>query len=510
MAVIGLDLGTTGCKAVIFAGGRPVAAAYREYPIYQPHPGWAEQDPDEVWARVEETLSEAAAAYRGTEPIRGLGVSVQGEAVVPLDSEGRPLGRVILGMDTRTTAECRRVAQELGEDRLYAMTGMPNHTVNTLVKLMWLTGHQPDLCRRAARFVLYEDFLLYRLTGQPAISRCLASRTALYDLKTRRWSPELLALAGVDEAQLSPLADSGTVIGTICPDVAQRVGLPTEVAVVTGGHDQACGALGAGVIDPGRANVSTGTAEVMEVCMAEPALDLNLARGGISTYEHVVPGRYVAMTLNHAGGITLRWCRDGLFPEAAEEARRNGIDPYDYLLIDAPRGPSPVLCLPHFAGSGTPVLDPASRASFVGLTLSTTRAEMMKSLIDALTFELKANLDFLAASGIPVGELRAIGGGAKSPLWLQTKADVLGCRVEVPCVTEAACLGAGLLASVAAGEFANLAEAVQHTVTVKEVFDPDPDLHRKYEAVYAAYKRLYPRLKPLYDAAFCEEGRQNA
>lgn len=510
MAVIGLDLGTTGCKAVVFVGGRPVATAYREYPIYQPHPGWAEQNPDEVWARVQETLSEAVAAYKGAEPVRALGVSVQGEAVVPLDRDGRPLGPVILGMDTRTVAECRRVAEEFGEDRLYAVTGMPNHTVNTLVKLMWLTGHQPEICRQAARFVLYEDFLIYRLTGKPAISRCLASRTGVYDLKTRTWSPELLALAGVDEARLSPLADSGTVIGTISPDVARQVGLDAGVAVVTGGHDQACGALGAGVIDPGRANVSTGTAEVMEVCLAEPVLDFTLARGGISTYEHVVPGRYVAMTLNHAGGITLRWCRDQLFPEAAEAARRKGIDPYDYLLAEAPRGPSSVLCLPHFAGSGTPMLDPASRASFVGLTLATTRAEMMKSLIDALTFELKANLEFLAASGIQVGELRAIGGGAKSALWLQTKADVLGRRVEVPQVTEAACLGAGLLASVAAGEYANLAEAVQHTVTVKEVFDPDPDLHRQYEAVYAVYKRLYPTLKPLYDAATCEEGRQNA
>jgi len=500
MAVIGLDLGTTGCKAVVFSGGRPVASGYREYPIYQPKPGWAEQDADEVWARVLEALTDAVRAYDGREPIRALGVAVQGEAVVPLDRSGTPLGPVILGMDTRTVEECRRVAEVFGEERLYAMTGLPNHTVNTLVKLMWLSEHRADLCRQASRFVLYEDLLLYRLTGRTAISRCLASRTGLYDLKKRDWSTELIELAGVHVEKLSPLADSGTIVGTVLPDIAARVGLPPDVAVVTGGHDQACGALGAGVLQSGQAMVSTGTAEVMEVCLAEPRLDLRLAQGGISVYEHVVSGRYVAMTLNHSGGITLRWCRDELFPEASEAARLKGIDPYDYLLAQAPTGPSPVLCLPHFAGAGTPILDPTSRASFVGLTLSTTRAEMMKALIDALTYELRANLDFLGATGIHVDRLRAIGGGAKSSLWLQTKADVLDRPVEVPVVTEATCLGAALLAAVASGEYTSLTEAVQHAVIIREVYRPDEIRRRQYEAVYQVYRRLYPALKTFVPA----------
>jgi len=493
MAFIGLDLGTTGCKAVLFGGdGRPCASGYREYPIDQPQPGWAEQDGEHVWACVLEALTEAVRTYEGKEPVTAIGLSVQGEAVAPVDCEGRLLGPFMLGMDTRTTAQCQHLRHTYGDDRLYAVTGMPNHTINTIVKLMW---HHEHSARNPHRFVLYEDFLLMRLGGQPAISRCLASRTGLYDLRKRTWDPELLALAAVTADQLSPLHDSGTAVATLLPDLARQLGLPENVLLVTGGHDQACGALGAGVIIPGMAMVSSGTAEVMEVALAEPVANPVLARGGISIYEHVVPGLYVAMTLNHAGGIVLRWCRDALFPEAKQAAGSS--DVYDYLLKGAPEGPSPVFCLPHLAGAGTPLLDTGARGAFTGLALAHTRADLMKAVLDGLTYELKANLEVLTQAGVHIGQLRAIGGGARSALWLQTKADVLGLTVGAPQVTEAACLGAGLLAAVASGGYTSLQDAVARTVTMRQAFRPDPAQQGQYAQAYERYRSLYPALRPI-------------
>ena len=498
MSLIGLDIGTTGCKTIVFsASGEILGRAAREYPIQTPHPHWAEQDAELVWRLAWESLSEAVARV-GDDPPVAMALSCQGEAVMPVDADGNPMRPVILGMDTRTTAENQWLDEHFGAAWLFERTGMPLHTINTLPKLLWLQQHEPDLWRAADRFLLYEDFFIRRFTGQAVVSHCLASRTQMYDQRACEWDDDILAGCGIERERLAPLAGSEVaVVGTMKPGLARELGVNNDILLVSGGHDQACAALGSGVIAPGQAMVSTGTAEVVEVVMDSPALDPALRDGGISVYRHVVPGMHLAMTLNHSGGLVLRWFRDTIGALELEQARASGQDAYDLLLAGAPAGPTPLFVLPHFSGSGTPTLDTASKGAFLGMTFATDRPTMAKAVLEGLTFELRSNLDLLREAGVEIAELHAVGGGARSPLWLQLKADICRTSLRLPQVTEAACLGAALLAGTATGVYPDLPAAVAQTVHFAERIAPRPESVTAYEQRYQIYRQIHPTLHDL-------------
>ncbi|MCX8036884.1 MAG: FGGY family carbohydrate kinase [Candidatus Sumerlaeia bacterium] len=499
MSIIGLDIGTTGCKAIAFReDGGILARAAREYSILTPQPHWAEQDAEEVWRKAWECLREAADGTR-SDPPSAMALSVQGEAVIPVDRDGRALRPAILGMDTRTGEENRWLAERFGPEVLFQRTGMPLHTINTLPKLLWLRRHEGDVWKSAERFYLYEDFFVRRLTGCAAISHCLASRTQMYDLAGAVWAGDILDACGIPANRLAPLAPpTGGVVGTLRRDLAEELGVHGDVLVASGGHDQACAALGSGVIAEGTAMVSTGTAEVVEVAMASPALTDVLRNGNISVYRHVVPGLYLAMTLNHSGGLLLRWFRDVCCEGEKARACATGEDAYDLILRDAPDGPTGLYVLPHFAGSGTPWLDTASRGAILGLTFADTRAGIAKAILEGLTFELRINLELLREGGIAIRELHAVGGGARSPLWLQLKADICGLPIRVPAVTEAACLGAALLAGVAAGIWPDVKSAVVQTVHLDRTMAPRAAEQSAYKEKFALYRQIYPTLIPLF------------
>lgn len=498
MSLLGLDIGTTGCKAILFGeDGALLSASSREYDVLTPRPGWAEQDAEAVWRLAWDALREALAA-RPDDPPAGLALSCQGEAVTPVDSAGGALRPTILGMDTRTGPQNAWLAERLGANWLFERTGMPLHTINTLPKLLWLREHEPGIYAQAAGFRLYEDFMLQRLTGEPVISPCLASRTQMMALRGNGWDSQVLERCGLDVGRLSPVARGDLrPVGQLRPALARELGLRRPLWVAAGGHDQACAALGSGTIAPGTAMVSTGSAEVIALALAEPSLAPSLAAGGISVYRQVVPGRYLAMTLNQAGGMVLRWFRDTCAPDLLAEARRSGIDAYDLLLRDAPAGPTRLLLLPHLAGSGTPLLDTASRGALVGLSFATTRAEIARAILEGLTFELRANVELLLQAGLPVQALHAVGGGARSALWLQLKADVCGLPLRAPAVSEAAGLGAALLAGLAVGVFADLPSAVAATVRQTRTIAPQAAMQARYDQRYALYRELYPRLADL-------------
>jgi xylulokinase len=495
MSLIGLDLGTTGCKAIVFSNqGRILSQSAREYSIMTPYPRWAEQDAERVWQLAWDTLRQVVSAARGDPPV-ALALSCQGEAIIPVDRQGRPLRPAILGMDTRTGAENEWLAERFGPENLFQRTGMPLHTINTLPKLLWLQRNEPEIWKTASQFLLYEDFFVRRLTGQPAISHCLASRTQMYDLAAGDWAEDILAECDIEPERLASLAPlAGGPVGRLRPDLAGELGLSGEVLLVSGGHDQACAALGTGVVRHGLAMVSTGTAEVVEVAMNTPALDERLRQGNISVYRHVVPDLYLAMTLNHSGGLLLRWFRDTLSERQMEQASKTGQDAYGLILEDAPSGPTDLMVLPHFAGSGTPWLDTSSRGAILGLSFATTRSSLAKAILEGLTFELKVNLDLLRDAGVIIKELHAVGGGARSGLWLQLKADICQIPLRVPQVTEAACLGAALLAGVAAGAYPDVPTAVARTVHFQERIEPHTDSAAVYTERYQLYQQLYPTL----------------
>ena len=498
MSLIGLDIGTTGCKAILFdEDGRVLSQASREYPVLTPRPNWAEQDAEHVWSLAWDALRQALAGS-SDEPPRAMALSVQGEAMIPVDADGRALRHAILGMDTRTGQENQWLVEQFGAKELFLRTGMPVHTINTLPKLLWLQRHEPQLWGQAHQFLLYEDFFLRRLSGQATISHCLASRTQMYDLATGAWASDILDECEIEPERLAKLAPAGQV-GALRRDLAAELGLRGELLLGAGGHDQACAALGSGITHDGLAMVSTGTAEVVEVAVRSPVLSDELRHGGISVYRHVVPGLYLAMTLNHSGGLLLRWFRDTFCHSELEQARQEGKDAYDLILAGASKGPTDLLVLPHFAGSGTPTLDVHSKGAILGLTFATSRASLAKAILEGLTFELRINLDLLRGCGIPIDELRAVGGGARSPLWLRLKADICRTPIRVPEVTEAACLGAAMLAGVACGVYPDAETAVGRAVHTGRQITPDEQRAEAYENRYKVYTPLHPILKPLHE-----------
>ena len=503
MSLIGLDIGTTGCKAIVFTTeGEILGRSAREYGIDSPQPGWAEQNAEEVWrlawSALRDAISQTTSNSRDADPATALAISCQGEAVIPVDAEGRALRPAILGMDTRTGPENEYLRSQFGAAALFERTGMPVHTINTLPKLLWIQRHESDICKSAAQFLLYEDFFLRRLGGEAVISPCLASRTQMMDINTGDWVDDLLSECNIERERLARMGPlSGGVVGRLQPELARDLGVEGTVELVCGGHDQACAALGSGVTRSGLAMVSTGTAEVVEVAMETPALNQALREGNISVYRHVVPDLYLAMTLNHSGGLLLRWYRDTFGEAQMEQAQMTGQDAYDLILSGAPEGPTPLMVLPHFSGSGTPWLDTQSKGAVLGLTFSTDRAVLAKAILEGLTFELRINLDLLREAGIEISNLHAVGGGARSPLWLQLKADICRTPLQAPRVTESACLGAALAAGVGAGVYADFEDAVARAVTWQSRIEPDRDSVAAYEARYELYRQLYPLLADL-------------
>jgi xylulokinase len=495
--LLGLDIGTTGCRVVLFdEDGGLLASASREYAVDLPRPSWAEQDIERVWSLAVEAMREAI-EVAGTGEVAAVGLSVHGEAVTPLDAAGRPLRPTILGMDTRTDAQNAWLREHVGAEAIFERTGMPIHTVNTLPKLLWIRDHEPDTWRAASRFVLVEDFVIGRLTGRWVISECLASRTQLVNLASGAWDEGILELLGLEPARLSEVRPSGSPVGALSTELTTALGLARPPIVVTGGHDQACGALGVGITTPGLASVSTGTAEVVEVALAEPVVSRPIFEADISVYRHVVPGVYLAMTLNHSGGLALRWFRDGFCEPDVKRAAAEGRDAYDLILEGASAEPTGLLVMPHFAGSGTPTFDTASRAAILGLTFGTTRADLARAILEGLTYELRLNLDVLRAGGVRIEVLRAIGGGARSARWLQLKADVTGIPVVAPRVIEAAALGAALLAGLGVGLYPSAAEASERCLHLAETYLPDPARHARYTRQYELYRQVYPAVAPI-------------
>lgn len=492
MDLLGLDIGTTGCKAILFSSsGRLLAKAAREYPVSIPHPRWAEQDIENVWQLAQEAIRDAI-QMASVKDIAAIGLSVHGEAVTPVDRQGNALRPTILGMDTRTDSQNDWLRERFGGKALFERTGMPIHTINTLPKLLWLKQNEPEIWQKASRFLLVEDFFIQKMTGRAVISQCLASRTQMFDLRQGSWDEGVLSALDLDASRLAQVQPSGTLVGALSRNLVSAFGLTSPPVVVTGGHDQACGALGAGLTIPGLASVSTGTAEVVEVALPSPIVSLPLYEGNISVYSHVVPGLFLAMTLNHSGGMALRWFRDGFCePQLYQSAQANS-DAYDLMLEGASADPTGLLILPHFSGSGTPTFDTASKAAILGMTFATTRIDIAKAILEGVTYELRVNLDLLKAGGVQIDVLRAIGGGAKSALWLQLKADITGIPVVTPQITEAAGFGAALLAGVGAGIFPSAKAASEQFLQLTRTYNPDPARHGAYTRQYELYRQVYP------------------
>ncbi len=488
MAVIGIDLGTTGCKAAVFDGGRVLGSSYRRYDYSSPREGWAEQDAAAVWTLVEGVVAEALASCAPKPAVAAVCVSVQGDAIIPVDREGNPIHPAVLGMDIRSHQEAAGLEAAFGRERLFEMTGMPCEPLNAITKVWWLERNRPEVKARVWKYLHYGEFLLLKLAGAPALDLSMASRTMAFDPVDRRWQPSILEHIGVDPSKLGDLAPCGAAAGTVLPELAARWGITPNAVAVPGGHDQCMAAIGAGMIGPGIACYSMGTAEVISACFAGPRLTPAMLAANYPCYRHATGEHYFTISLNQSGGLSLEWLgRNVLGREGLAD-----------LIAGVKVDPSPVVFLPHIVGSGTPACDHLSRGAFLGLRLKHGREEMFQAAADALAFEARVNLENLDSLGIRVDELRAVGGGARSGRMLELKATVLKRPIRTLANPEAALVGAAMLAQVATGQFRDLAQAREECVRIERTVEPLAAAAAAYEEAFARFRPVYGMLKDYY------------
>lgn len=497
MYLLGLDVGTTSCKAVVFdLDGNIKGYGFHEYDVICEKPGYAEQDSERVWELTKLVIRQAV-AESGVKEIRALSLSVQGDAIIPVNRDTKPIHNTLLGMDYRSKKQSARCSKLFGDRELFNMTGMRPHPLNSLTKILWFQENTPELYEKTFKFMAYADFILAKLGAEPVIDFTMASRTMAFDLESKKWSQELLGKLGVSVDLLSKAVPSGKIVGEINSILADELGVKKGMLLISGGHDQTCAAIGAGVVEENIAIDSHGTAEVVSTAFNKPMINEHMYNGYYPCYCHAKDGMYFTFSLNHIGGLLFKWYRDTLGYEEVKEAEELGIGAYQLMEAKAPKGPSSVLILPHFNGSGTPWCDLDSKGAILGLTMATSRHDIVKGILDSLTYELRINIETMREAGINIKELRSVGGGAKSPIWLQIKADVTGCKVATLKVREAACLGAALLAGTAAGGYKSLDEAVKQTVSLKDIYYPDENAQKLYNEKYSIYKDIYDTLKTI-------------
>jgi xylulokinase len=500
MSLLGIDVGTTGCKAAVFSvDGRLIASAYREYDVQRPQPGRAELDAAQVWAQIEETIGEAA-SRSAADPITALSVSSLGEAMVPVSADRRILGPSLLNFDARGAEHLAGLRRLLPDERLYRINGNTLGNQYSLPKLRWVQEYQPGLYEQTYKFLLWGSFVSFMLGGEPVADYSLANRTLLFDLDRADWSEDLLALAGIDRAKLPGTAPSATVIGHVSGSVAARLGLPHGVAIVSGAHDQCANAVGCGVIQEGRAVYGMGTYICITPTYARRRGPSLMIKRGLNTEHHAAPGLYVSFIYNQ-GGALLKWFRDTFAALEHRQGSGSGRDIYAALLAEMPDAPSSVVALPHWAQIGPPDFVSDSSGVLVGLRLETTRGDILKGMLEGATFYLKECIESLAvteslpSTGIEIADFCAAGGGSKSDAWIQLSADIMGRPFVRPAITEAGALGAAIIAGVGSGAFSSFAQGVEAMVRLDRTFEPERGSQQAYESRFARYKPLWPLLR---------------
>lgn len=484
--LLALDAGTTSVKTVLFdTTGHTIAVRVCEYNLERPNPDIVEANPEHYWKAACEGISGVLQeAGILPEEVAAAGVTSQGETLIVLDDKGRPLRNAVVWLDNRAKAEAEQIAARFTRDEVYRVTGQQDIVPTwTAAKILWLRRHEPEVFSKAAHFLLVEDYLIYRLTGQFVTDHALNPSTLYYDLIRGCWWPEMLDFLGIREDQLPELRNSGEVAGQ-----ARNGGLAPNTVITVAPIDQVAAATGAGNIAPGMLTETTGSALAICATVAHPVYD---EKKQISLYRHALPGTYVMMPWTPTAGMALRWFRDELgggldYPALAALAEK--VQP----------GCEGLLLLPHLSGAFCPDANPEARGVFYGVSLAHTRGHFVRAIFEAVAFLLRHNLEALQRSGLSCGKVLSLGGGARNPLWLQIKADVLYRTMIVPDCEESTCLGAAILAAVGAGIYPTLAEAAGQMVRSRMSFAPDREAAYNYDKVYKKYLQINQLLMPTF------------
>ncbi len=501
--LLGIDVSTTGAKALLIdEQGKVVASHTTEYPLSTPKPLWSEQNPADWWQgaceSIKAALSEAGLAG---EAVSAVGLTGQMHGLVMLDKADQVLRPAILWNDQRTGAQCVEITEKVGGlDRLLQLTGNQVLPGFTAPKIVWVRENEPSVYERARHILLPKDYVRFCLTGEYATEVSDASGMSLLDVANRRWSKEMLQALDIPESWLPICTESDQVSGRISASAAQATGLKAGMPVVGGGGDQAAQAVGSGIVKAGVISVTSGTSGVVFAHSEKYAFE---PQGRLHAFCHAVPGKWHFMGVMLSAGGSFRWLRDSIGDVEKAAASLSGDDPYNLLTREAalaPVGSEGLLFLPYLTGERTPYPDPEARGAFVGLTLRHTKRHLIRSVLEGVSFGLRDSLELIKGLGVPIEQVRASGGGARSPLWRQIQADVFGAELVLVNVTEGAAYGAALLAGVGGGTYRSVEEAVAATIKVTDRTAPMPENAKKYEALYPVYRSLYPALRVTFHA----------
>lgn len=493
MKIAGLDIGTTGCKLTVFdQNGVYLDKAYQDYPVKRKS-GKHEVDAEAIMDGVFSVMEAMGKKYPD---IAGIGVTSFGETFVLADEKGTPLHPAMLYTDPRGAEECRELEKKMGGKAISAITGLKPHEMYSISKIMWMKRHKPEIYEKAKHVFLMEDYVIFQLTGNAQIDYSLATRTMAFDITSLEWSKEIFYNADIDMGLMSKVVPTGTSAGGLLPKITEKTGLSVHTQMVSISHDQVAAAVGAGVFDSEKAVDGAGTVEcITPVYDKMPDLDV-MYQGNYAVVPYVIPGKYVCYAFSYTGGALIQWCVETLAKKEKELAKEQGISVNELLegSVDELTG---MLVLPHFAGAATPYMDTGSKGVIAGLTAGSTVNDIYRACMEGVVYEMMLNMEYLEDSGIHFQMLHATGGGAKSSVWMQMKADMLGIPITALKTVNAGTVGSAMLTGIVTGCFKNLEDAAAHMVEKTTVYYPRKDKHERYAEIYKRYRKLYQAVRPL-------------
>ncbi len=486
MLYIGVDLGTSAVKLLLMEGNGTIKKIVsREYPIYFPHPGWSEQNPEDWFNQTMDGLKELLADCDRSQ-VAGISFGGQMHGLVILDKDDKVIRPALLWNDGRTYEECDYLNNVIGKDKLSEYTANISFTGFTAPKILWVKNKEPENFARIEKIMLPKDYIAYRLSGVHCTDVSDASGMLIFDVKNRRWSKEMLEICGIREEQLAKVYESYEAVGNVLPEIATELDIPQTVKVVAGAGDNAAAAVGTGTVGDGMCNISLGTSGTIFISSEKFGVDKNNA---LHAFAHA-DGHYHLMGCMLSAASCNKWWMDeiiGTTDYAGEQAKITRL------------GENHVYFLPYLMGERSPHNNPNARGTFIGMTMDTSRADMTQAVLEGVAFALRDSFEVAKSLGIHIERTKICGGGAKSPLWKKIIANVMNIKVDVIESEEGPALGGAMLAAVACGEYATVEEAAAKLVKVIDTVDPDPELAAKYEERYQQFKEIYPACKPLFE-----------
>ena len=500
-SILAFDLGTTALKCALHdLDGNILAKASEENQLITPDADSVEMDVETYWQAFKSAVAKVL-KESGVHPaeIKALGVSAQGETLILVDRDGKPLRRAIVWLDNRAQNEADELGETFGHRNAYQITGqvklVPTWPAS---KILWIRRNEPEIFEKTGKFLLIEDYFLYRLTGEYVCEGSLVTSTCYWNFQTRAWWKEMLQELGVSEQQLPQYRESGEPVGKLRPEIAVELGLSRNTIACTGALDQACGAIGVGNIKPGIFSENTGAALAICATVNRPILDPG---DQMPCHYHGLPGLYMLHTFT-SGGIVMRWFRDEFAIMEMQVGKASGMDSYDLMGLEASRvapGCEGLVMLPHLQGAMAPEANPKASGVFYGFTLRHGRSHFTRAIMEAVGFIVRRNIKVIEGLGVSVNEVRALGGGARSRIWKQMEADIIGRPVLTTTNEEAATLGAAILAGKAVGLYSSVEEASEKMIKIKERFEPASVNRAIYDDTFDTYIKLYEALCPLFE-----------